>query len=188
MRNAILCVSALLFATAATPSRACSLISPPVAETVNKVAAEGMLISGHVIQAFDVDKNQPEIIRAEQIFVGEGGPRDFVIYRSPRFFEHARKRRDEMRDRNWPPFSCPEPQTYSLGQSFDRLVLVPAAADNGTDLTGKWSIEFWGGSVVSGRALDLLVEESERKGRFQTRPPKSRQWGDCMECGVPHVR
>ncbi len=183
MRSAIFCLSALIFAIGAAPSQACSLISPPVAETVNKVAVEGMLISGHVIQAFDFNKNQPEIIRVEQIFVGEGGPRDIVIYRSPHFFEHARKLRDEKL-----PFSCPEPQTYSLGQSFDRLVLVPAAADNGADVTGKWSIEFWGGSVVSGRALELLVEESKRKGRFQTRPPKSRQWGDCMACVSPEVR
>ncbi len=188
MRNKTLGASVLLLATVAAPSQACSLISPPVAETVDKVAAEGMLISGHVIQAFDLNKNQPEIIRAEQIFVGEGGARDFVIYRSPRFFEQARKRRDEKRGRNWHPPLCPEPQTYSLGQYFDRLVLVPAAADNGADVTEKWSIEFWSGSVVSGRALDLLVEESERKGRFQTRPPKSRQWGDCMECVSPDVR
>lgn len=184
MRNTILFVFASLLTMTASPSRACYFSSPPVTDTVNKVAAEGMLISGHIIQAFDIDKNQPEIIRAKQIFVGEGGPRDFVIYRSPQFFEHARK---QLYEKRGPPV-CPGPQTYSLGQSFDRLVLVPATDDNGDDVMGKWSIEFWGGNVDKGRGLDQLVEESERKGRFQTRPPKSQQWGDCMECGVPYVR
>lgn len=170
------------------PAQACSLRGPPVTETIAKVASGGMLISGQVIQAFDPDKNQPEIIRADQIFIGEGSPRDFVIYRSPSFFEQARKRRDEKRGPNWRPPVCPEPRTYSLGQSFERLVLVPAAADDGAEATDKWSVEFWGGNVTMERALDLLIEESERRGRFQTRPPKSRQWGDCMECGVPYVR
>ena len=170
------------------PARACSLRGPPVTETIAKVASGGMLISGQVIQSFDPDKNQPEIIRADQMFVGEGSPRDFVIYRSPSFFEQARKRRDEKREANWRRPLCPEPRTYSSGESFDRLVLVPATDDNGAEVSDKWSVEFWGGNVTMGRALDLLIEESERKGRFQTRPPKSRQWGDCMECGVPYVR
>lgn len=183
MANSFTILAVALSAALSMPAQACSLGSPPVSETIAKVANGGMLISGRVIQAFDPDKNQPEIIRADQIFIGEGSPRDFMIYRSPSFFERARKRRDEKL-----PFSCPEPQTYSLGQSFDRLVLVPAAANNGAGVTGKWSIEFWGGNVTRERALDLLIEESKRKGRFQTRPPKSRQWGDCMECGVPYVR
>ncbi len=185
-RFAVLAVA--LSAVLSMPAEACSLAGPPVTETIAKVASGGMLISGQVVQAFDPDKNQPEIVHADQIFVGEGRPRDFVIYRSPSFFEQARKRRDEKRGANWRPPLCPEPQTYSLGQTFDRLLLVPAASDNGAEVTDKWSMEFWGGNVTMGRALDLLIEESERKGRFQIRPPKSRQWGDCMECGVPYVR
>lgn len=50
-----------------TPANACSLIGPSVTETVAKVANGGLLISGQVIQAFDADKDQPEIIRADQI-------------------------------------------------------------------------------------------------------------------------
>ncbi|WP_152998797.1 hypothetical protein [Sphingopyxis sp. H115] len=157
-------------------------------ETIVKVASRGLLISGQVIQSFDPDKNRPEIIRADQIFIGEGRPRDFVIYRSPSFFERARSRRDGKQGANWRLPSCPEPRTYNLGESFDRLVLVPAVGDNGGEVTDRWSVEFWGGNVTMGKALDLLIEESELKGRFQTRPPKSRQWGDCMECGVPYVR
>lgn len=189
MANSFAILVVAFGAVLSMPAQACSLGAPPVTETIAKVASEGMLISGQIIQAFDPDKNQPEIIRADQIFIGEGSPRDFVIYRSPSFFEQARKRRDEKRDPNrLPPSSCPEPRTYGLGQSFERLVLVPAFADNGAEVTDKWSVEFWGGNVTMERALDLLIEESERKGRFQARPPKSRQWGDCMECGVPYVR
>lgn len=183
-RLAILAAAAAL----SMPAQACLLGGPPVAETIAKVSGGGMLISGRVVQPFDPDKNQPEIIRADRIFVGEGEPRDFIIYRSPSFFEQARKRRDEQRHPDWGPPPCPEPPTYSLGQSFDRLVLVPAVTDSGAQIADKWSVEFWGGSVTMGEALDRLVEESRLKGRFQTRPPKSRQWGDCMECVSPDVR
>ncbi|RYD41480.1 MAG: hypothetical protein EOP63_15415 [Sphingomonadales bacterium] len=188
MANSFAFLAVALGAALSMPAQACSLGAPPVTETIAKVASGGMLISGQVIQASDPDTNRPEIIRADQIFIGEGSPRDFVIYRSPSFFEQARKRRDEKRGPNWRPPLCPESGTYSLGQSFERLVLVPATSDNGAEVTDKWSVEFWGGNVTMERALDLLIEESERKGRFQTRPPKSRQWGDCMECGVPYVR
>lgn len=184
-RLAILAVAAAL----SVPAQACLLKGPPVAETIAKVSDGGMLISGHVVRAFDPDRNQHEIIRADRIFIGEGNPRDFIIYRSPSFFEQARKRRAEKRDPNrLPPSSCPEPRTYSLGQSFERLVLVPAVTDSGAPIADKWSVEFWGGNVTIGETLDRLVEESRRKGRFQTRPPKSRQWGDCMECVSPDAR
>lgn len=183
-RLAILAAAAAL----SIPAQACSLRGPPVAETIAMVSDGGMLISGHVVQPFDPDQNQPEIIRADRIFIGEGEPRDFTIYRSPSFFEQARKRRDEKRHPDWRPPLCPEPRTCSLGQSFERLVLVPAVADSGAPIAGKWSVEFWGDNVTIGETLDRLVEESRRKGRFQARPPKSRQWGDCLECVPPEAR
>lgn len=164
------------------PAQACTQPRPPV--TVAKVASEGMLISGQVIQAFDPDKNQPEIIRANQVFVGEESPRDFVIYRSPSFFEWARKQR---RKPNWPPPICPGPEIFSLGQSFDRLVLMPAIEGNGAKVTNKWMVDPWAGNVTMDRGLNMLIEEAKRNGRFQTRPPKSQKWGDCMECGAPKV-
>lgn len=188
MAYSVAILAVVIGTTLSMPAAACTLMGPPVTETIAKVATGGMLISGQVIQAFDPDKNQPEIIRANQIFIGEGSPRDFVIFRSASFFEQARKRRNEKRKPDRRPPICPEPQTYSLGQSFDRLVLMPAAADNGAAVTNQWSVEYWGGNVTTEKGLNMLIEESERKGRFQTRPPKSRKWGDCMECALPQVR
>lgn len=185
MRNAIL--AALLSAIAAVPAQACTLRPPPVSEIVDKVAAEGLLIGGQFVQAFDPEKNLPEIIRAEQIFVGEGVPRDFVIYRSPQFFEQVRERRAQRLSPNRLSSPCPGPQTYGLG-SFDRLVLLPAEPLIGSDGRGKWLIVFGGDSVSMGRGLDLLIEESEQKGRLQNRPPKSARWGDCMSCVSPDGR
>lgn len=187
MRNQILCASALM-AIFARPSDACTIVSPPVAKTVSEVASEGMLISGHVVQGFDADKEIPEIIRADRIFIGEGKPSDFIIYRSPSFYEQARSRqRKKYKRSDPPPIACYVPVTYASGQTFDRLVLTPANS-NDKDSAGKWSVHPWGGHVSSGRGLEMLLEESVQSDRLQGRPPKSRAWGDCMECAAPDVR
>ncbi len=184
MRTIVLNVLALISATSAAPSYACIFESPPVAETVSQVATEGVLISGHVIQGFDAEKEQPEVIRADQIFVGEGKPRDFTIYRSRPFYEQARSR---LRKTNEPKIACSPPATYGLGRTFERLVLMPAMS-NGKDRVETWSVHFWGGNVSMGRGLDMLIKEAIQTGRFQGRPPKSQKWGDCMECVSPDGR
>ena len=185
MYNNLAILTAVLSVLTVTPADACSLNPPPVDETIAKVASGGMLVSGRVIRALDLDKNQSEIIRVDKIFIGEGSPRDLEIYRSPLFFEQARKRREEQRRRNRQLVLCPGQQTYRLGQSFERLILVPAVAENGAKVANKWSVEFWGDYLTMAKGLNLLIDEAELKGRFQSRPPKSRRWGDCMECNVP---
>lgn len=77
MGNRITILTIAMGAAIAMPAQACFLVPPPVSETINKVAERGVLISGQVVQAFDPDKNQPEIIRADKIFVGEGGAERF---------------------------------------------------------------------------------------------------------------
>jgi hypothetical protein len=177
---------ALLPLLALIPARAgaCTVLMPPVSEIVAEVAARGVMIRGRVIQAFDADRRLPEIIRAEEIFVGDGGPRDFVIYRSPSDFDRAIARR------NSPEMAmCGLPAPYvEVGQTFERLVLMPADAAAPNAAEGTWSIHFWGNSVSMGRGLDMLRAEAERVGRFRARPPLSAQWGDCMTCVTSNRR
>lgn len=82
---------ALSAAAASLPVLACSLVLPPVEAAVSEVATTGYVISGTVIQAFDAKTRQPEIILADQVFVGEGMPREFKIYRTDRDFESRLK-------------------------------------------------------------------------------------------------
>lgn len=149
---------ALLPAGVSTGANACSFVPPPLEQVASSVAANGVLIRGTVIQAFDASKQQPEIIRADEIYVGDGKPRDFVIYHSksdydPRVFQPYR--------------GAP----LKVGHAFDRLVLVPARSPDGA-ANGRWSFDMWGGNVVSGQGLQMLVDEAVRVGRFQAHPPK----------------
>ena len=165
-------VALLLSVGCAVPvAEACSLPSPPIEQLVTEIAAEGMLISGTLIQAFNASKRQPEIIRASQIYVGGKKPGDFIIYRSEREYDHVLN----------PPAlvtSCDlDPPPFKVGHIFDRLVLVPAKAQDAL-ANGRWKFSNFGGSVAGGRNLRLLAEEANRFHRLQSLPPKDGQWGD----------
>ena len=160
---------AAVCAAAPLQADACVLIPPPMQELVSDIAVEGVLISGTVVQAFDAARRLPEIIRADEIFVGDGEPRDFVIYYTEEQFEgELRRAPDSCQDglRNHPP----------LGRKYDRLVLEPARRDGAA--TGGWRFSIFGSSAASGKGLELLVPEAIRTGRFKSRPPLRRQWGD----------
>ncbi|WP_169800232.1 hypothetical protein, partial [Sphingobium amiense] len=121
-------------------------------------------------QAFDAAKHQPEIIRAHQIYVGEGSPRDFIIYRSER---------DYGQGSNRPNISLPcdhRPPPLKVGHSFDRLILVPWEGQG--IVKGRWSFSTFGGSVARGAGLRLLAEKASRVGRLQSLPPKDDRWGN----------
>lgn len=145
--------------------------TPPIEQLVTEIAAEGVLVSGTLIQAFNASKRQPEIIRASQIYVGEEKPREFIIYRSEREYDHVLN----------PPAlvtSCDcNPPPFKVGHIFDRLVLVPAKAQDAL-ANGRWKFSNFGGSVAGGRSLRLLAEEANRFHRLQSLPPKDGQWGD----------
>ena len=184
MRHAT--ISLALFASV-LPLRAdaCSVVLPPVAETAEHVAKVGFLIEGEVIQSFDPDKQQPEIIRAKTIFVGNGLPRDFVIYHSKAEFESAMAVSGK---RSVKILACPESHPATKGERFERLVLLPANPSADASANGRWVIPLEGSSVAMGRGLDKMVEEATRHGRFRVRPPQSQKWGDCMECSASKSR
>jgi len=172
MRKALYVTLSIIAAFSAR-AEACSFATPPIAEIVSGVAANGMLIRGHVIQAFDANARQSEIIRADEIFIGEGGPTDFEIYRPDSAFG--------------PPVVSPERgvlapcSTDSFSeewQTFDRLVLMPANSSRDSTAEGKWSIYFWASWVDRGRALERLAREADQLGRFQAFPPKSPRFSD----------
>ena len=134
-----------------------------------------MVVRGQIIQAFDAEKRQPEIVRVDEVFVGDVNPGEFVIDYSEREYELAiqDRRLEEEGKLTCPSFGQPH---YKLGQSFERLVLMPAATP------GKLTFHFWGNNVLSGAGLKMLLASAKEFHRLKARPPKSRQWGDCMEC------
>jgi len=160
-----------LFGCSSVAGNSTTFVSPPVEETVREVAATGMLISGQIIQAFDASKRQPEIIRADKIFVGEDAPRDFVIYHANLDYEPQRRRDPRTVDVG------PHVSSFKLGQRFERLVLMPAKASNDPAANGRWTIHFWGGNVAWGQGFKLLAAEATRLGRFRSFPPRSAQTG-----------
>ncbi|MBY8822787.1 hypothetical protein [Sphingomonas colocasiae] len=164
---------ALLAIVFTNETNACSYVSPPTSKIAKEVAAKGVLIRGRIIQVFDPVKRRPEIIRAQEIFVGKGKPRNFVIYSSKSDYDSALELRRKMKKKSYIPSPCSGmgPGGYVLGESLERLVLMPAKASNGKAVAGQWSHSFWGGNVSGGMGLDMLVVEARRLGRFQKPPP-----------------
>lgn len=165
---------------AALPARAgaCTLLGPSVEQTASEVAASGVVVRGQIIQAFDAEKRQPEIVRVDEVIVGDVSPGEFVINYADRDYNAAieTRRLEEQGKIICPSFGPLHPK---LGQSFERLVLMPAPVE------GKWSFHFWGNNVLMGEGLKMLLTKAKEFHRHNVRPPKSRQWGDCMECNPP---
>ena len=68
---------------------ACTIQLPPVEEMAKEVASEGVVIRGTLFQAFDASKRQPEVIRADKVFVGDPRVKNYIIYRSDIEFDMA---------------------------------------------------------------------------------------------------
>ncbi|OJW75091.1 MAG: hypothetical protein BGO57_12965 [Sphingomonadales bacterium 63-6] len=166
-------MAAALVCFAPSAANACSVRAPPVDETANAIAEGGVFIRGTVIQEFDAARQQPEIIRAEAIYVGEGSPRDFVIYRSNAEFQ---RELDPRTPRT--PCDLSGPTGFKLGHVFERLVLEPARSHTDAAANGRWRFALFGSSVAREPGLQALIEAAIRKGRFQARPPFSAEWGD----------
>lgn len=160
---------AALLAWVPTWASACTILPPSpqeIEQLASDVAANGFLIRGTLVQAFDASKSQPEIIRADEVFIGDKETKFFVIYRSKNQFEAALH----------PPrglvTSCyflSQPPPYKKGQVFDRIVLVhPTASD--AVANGRWSSCLCESSVARGRGLGILVEKAKRLGRFRSQP------------------
>ena len=156
---------ALPLALASVSASACSPVLPPVEEAVKDVATTGYVISGTVIQAFDAAKRQPEIIRADQIFVGEGKPREFKIYRTERDYE------SRLKPQRF--FACQGRALTKEGFKWERFALIPAPkqADGSSD--GQWELYWNDGAVTFGKGYEMLLDEAKRLGRLQERPPVS---------------
>lgn len=159
----LLLTSATCLIAAPLSANACSYEQPPIEKITKEISTSGALIQGTLIQAFDAAKRQPEIIRADKIFIGDGKPRNFVIYRSKSEYDNVLIPPAMITscDHNPPPFK--------VGQIFDRLVLEPAAAPDRA-ANGRWRFSMWGNSVARGRPLNSLLDEAARIGRLRSRP------------------
>ncbi|RYD93811.1 MAG: hypothetical protein EOP50_10515, partial [Sphingobacteriales bacterium] len=82
-----------------------------------EIAQRGYLIEGYVVQAFDAVKRQPEIIEAIKVYVGDGGPRRFVIARD--LSEYDERARGELSS------SCDIGVLSKAGERLEIFVLHP---------------------------------------------------------------
>lgn len=186
MRTILLIIS--LTAFAAPPAHGCTILSPPAATIAEEVAATGVLIKGRIVQAFDPYRETPEIIEADEIYVGESNPRTYVIYRRNSEFEESRRFREQPRTGNRPAAACGHffDHKTKVGEVLDRLVLMPAPATSDSAARGRWVFHFWNGSVSRERGLDLLIEAADRQQRLLSRPPKD-SLENCRQC-APAIR
>jgi hypothetical protein len=164
--------------------RACSLIPPPVAATAQEVAADGVLIRGRLIQAFDPDSEKPEIIAVDEIYVGSGNPAAYVIFRPKSEFERVRKHREPRKKGDGPLIACGPffDHKIKVGEIFDRLVLMPAPSASDPAARGRWVFHFWDGHVTQGQGFDMLLEAAEQRERLRSRPRRKYASEGCLRC------
>lgn len=161
-------MTAVLVAFAAVTSseaNACRIKLPPLEERVEQVASEGVVIRGELVQAFDASKQQPEVIRADEVYIGDPGLENFVIYRSAHEFE-------SRLDKTVIHISCGVDETaFKLGHEYDLLVLVPAFAPQDDAANRSWRYSRGSSSVLWGKGLEMLLAKSREQGRLQSVPP-----------------
>lgn len=167
-------IAALFFTLWPSHSEACSVLLRSKREVIPEVAAKGVLFRGKLIQAFDADKEMPEIFRAEEMFVGDGRPRDFVIYRSAKEYASIRSiLARSQRDRRGG--SCADlhiPPPFKAGQYLDRWTLMPAETVTADPAAkGRWIYSLEWGPRADEDSVKLLVDQAERLGRLKRRPP-----------------
>lgn len=167
---------------------ACDPAYPSASEIAPVIAREGLLVSGTVVQAFDPDRQRPEIIRIDTTFIGYEPLRNVVLYARRGEYAGVIKLRDTRKRRDGFILpECGEPSYHILGQVIERLALVPADGRDDPAANGRWTA-LPTNNVSMGRGLDILIREATERGRFKARPPKSEAWGDCMTCTASNVR
>lgn len=170
--------TAAIIAVMTADANACSISSAPAEESARKIAENGVVIDGTLIQAFDAGNRRSQIIEAEKIYVGGDQPRKFVIYHSDAVFQ---RELDPNRTRT----SCDNLPGGKIGQRFKRLILFPAISPADSEANGKWIISYSDGNVRFKNSLALLEMEAAKAGRLLapltpltetgeiTRPPAS---------------
>jgi len=165
----------LVIATVApSPARACSLAPPPIEKMVSEVAAKGVLISGEIVRSVDAKGKQPEVIQADQVFIGNRDQREYVISRSDREYEMLLVR---------PRMGCGARRLPPAGVAFARMFLVPVEG-TGTRNAGWRVHDFL--PVEDSKFLDMIVVEAQQAGRFQSRPPPiTKYWWNAKDPSLP---
>ena len=183
MAKFALTVAALMLSIQSADARPCIPHQPTYADQLELIAAHGVLIRGEIIQPFDLERRQPTVVRANEIFLGDDHPRDFLIH--SQFIRPVSPKR-----RPGDPIirtSCGPFRNGLEKPKFDRLILVPAeffpfypAGDKErAETVGKWVALFWTNSWIFGDRLEALLDRADTLGRLRAPPPLSRDYGDC---------
>jgi hypothetical protein len=158
---------AKLFATLAValfvgpaPSFACSPSPSVLTELPKQVAKAGYFVEARVIRGYDIQARTAEILLVDKIFVGEGMPRQIVLFRDDAFFENkARGIRD----------TCSV--DFQTAEDKPRLfVLFRAEPDAGNPGEERWIVDPFYPVVTDGEGRERLFAEAARSGRLRGRP------------------
>ncbi|MES2289467.1 MAG: hypothetical protein V4530_06985 [Pseudomonadota bacterium] len=144
------------------PATACLPAPPRFPEFATSIASNGVFISGRVIQEYDQEKGHPQVIRAENVFIGDETPTDFEISRiRPAFLGGS--------PTGTP--ACDFTDRHKVGYVFQRVFLrrVP-----GNEVrTAGWDVVLVA-PVWDGPELNAVLAEARRANRLRKAPPPIR--------------
>lgn len=165
----------LLIATMAPSSaQACSPAPPPIDEMVTEVGLKGVLISGEIIRTVDAKDKQPDVIRANDVFIGDPRQREYVISRSDREYQMLLAP---------PSMGCGARRLPPAGVAFARMFLVPVEATETRN--AGWRVHDFL-PVEDSKFLDMIFDEARQAGRFQNRPPPiTKYWWNAKDPSLP---
>lgn len=144
-------------------SYACSPTSSIYTELPKEVAASGYLVEARVIRGYDAKARQPEILLVDKIFVGEGMPRQVVIFRDNDFFDARAKGIMDT-------CSVEFPVAEEKARLFALFRARSASAPPGEE---RWVVSPFYSIVTFGEGRERLFAEAARTGRLRGRPPET---------------
>lgn len=162
VRSLLPFLAVCLAASVSAPALSCSYAFPPRSVTAEKIATRGVVIRGVVVRRVDARRRRPLILRADQVYVGDGA-RTYIIYSSPRAY-------DLLRNPRLPRNSC-ESAAYDppLGDG-GLFVLEPAVGADGAE-NGMWQFSTFGGDLLGAVAGPILSDAAARTGRLRAPLP-----------------
>jgi hypothetical protein len=141
---------------------------------IEEIASEGVMVSGMIVRSADPAQKQPEVIRIDQVFIGDIDQKELTISRSDSEYEELLIR---------PSIGCGAKRFPPAGMSFARMILLPVKA-NLTRNAGWRTHEFF--PIEDSEYLDKLFAEAEAKGRLRKRPPPLvKYWWNAEKPALP---
>lgn len=149
--------AAYLIGSVSGMASACGIYPSVLAARPKQVAERGYLVRGRVVRAFDPVRRTSEVIEADEIIIGEGRPRRFVVFREDRYFDERRTGEITTCDFNVRVVDA-TPKLY---------VLHPLPAATARAGEERWTMELADYVVTSQPGLANTLKAAKRNGRLR---------------------